>query len=362
MVVRSRIPSFSEAAPVRFHSLVDSSRNFKAFVDEEGRKKLAESVDAIRKQGGSLSFSLPRLNELGGQAMKPLAYTHYHCAQVGFLADVAVSVFLVLGMLPKELVKFPREIALTAGNLHDNGKVFIPYPLLTKELGYMFMRVVRGANQPLTNAELSALRQSHLDLGVDFLKKLDFDHKDTIVSMVACHHVTYDGLTAGKYASYPEGKIGRELESYKTILKVCDVISACLPRFYRPQNHIQNLEDAMALAVAVSGTQLDPVVVAALFSGIYGMSYHESSRMVQECVYIAKEKLSKLEETPDDWIAFSINHVVKPHHLFSKYVTRTRRNLFLEHIYSDLYGNTGGELECLSKCAVAFRPEKILFP
>ena len=373
----SRRPTIGEAATVRIPSSIYGADRFRRFITARSDEALDLTLARLREEARTPT-DLVTLNTQAGRLLEPLNYTYIHSRQVGFLAYIAASVLDTHDQIvrfhaqtdlsnidrPLDLAKPLQSVALTAGNLHDIGKVWVPYGLLAKELGYTVLLFIKGTTNSLTDVELKVLRDRHIELGARFLSGVQFEDNEVVKSMILCHHVTYDGLKHGRYTSYPDGLPGKARPMYERILKVCDVVSACLPRFYRTENKIQTLEDAMALAVAVSGTQLDQTVVSALLSGLYGIQFSTSRQFVDECISTAKTKLSQMEVQPEDPIQFVIDNIVKTHSLYKRSISRSRRNLSMSRYQGELsiLGVKSRDTEHAASCATAFSEIPTTFP
>jgi diguanylate cyclase (GGDEF)-like protein/putative nucleotidyltransferase with HDIG domain len=155
-----------------------------------------------------------------------------HCAHVADLAG-AVARELGLGATAQLRVRL-------AGLLHDVGKVAVPDAILTKPA-------------PLDAAEIEVMRQ-HAAFGAEIVSRIG-GLADTAAA-VRHHHERIDG------AGYPDGLAGDGIPIEARILAAVDAYSAMIEhRVYRPA---LTVDEALAELGRAAGSQLDPVVTAAL--------------------------------------------------------------------------------------------------
>ncbi len=157
-------------------------------------------------------------------------YTCGHSVQV---AELAVLTARKMGFNTEEL-----KYIEYAGLLHDVGKIAVPEVVLQKTL-------------KLTDEELEIIKK-HPVLSAQVVEPiLALRH---IVDWVRHHHERWDGQ------GYPEGRRGTQIPLASRILAVCDTYSAMTSE--RPYRKALSDEDAVREMKRVSGTQLDPEVVA----------------------------------------------------------------------------------------------------
>ncbi len=131
-----------------------------------------------------------------------------------------------------------------ASILHDIGKIGIPEGILNKP-------------DRLTDDEYAVIR-GHPQKGIDILKPLE--QLTGSIPSILHHHERYDGW------GYPKGLKGDEIPLGARIIAVADTFDAInSDRAYRAA---RSKEEAMAIIEEVSGSQLDPQVVAA-FRKVY---------------------------------------------------------------------------------------------
>jgi HD-GYP domain-containing protein (c-di-GMP phosphodiesterase class II) len=131
-----------------------------------------------------------------------------------------------------------------ASILHDIGKIGIPERILNKPDG-------------LTDDEYAVIR-GHPQKGIDILRPLE--QLAGSVPSILHHHERYDGC------GYPKGLKGDEIPLGARIIAVADTFDAInSDRAYRAH---RSKEEAMAIIEEVSGSQLDPQMVAA-FREVY---------------------------------------------------------------------------------------------
>lgn len=160
------------------------------------------------------------------------AYTGGHGRRV---AAGAARIAAVMGLTPGE-VKDVREAAL----LHDLGKIGAPDAILTKAA-------------PLNAGEV-ALMRNHPRAGAAILEGIPALRRHA--PAVRHHHESLDGT------GYPDGLRGNDIPLQARIIAVADVWDALTSdRSYR---RALAPRDASAEMEKLSGSQLDPAIVAAL--------------------------------------------------------------------------------------------------
>jgi putative two-component system response regulator len=133
-----------------------------------------------------------------------------------------------------------------ASPLHDLGKIAVDDAILRKGSG-------------LDEAERAAMMQ-HTVLGGDILDKAthrlpEAPYLRMAAAIARHHHEHFDG------SGYPDGLQGEAIPLAARIVAVADVVDALTsPRHYRKA---WTVDEALAYVRARSGTQFDPVVVAA---------------------------------------------------------------------------------------------------
>ncbi|MBA2462067.1 MAG: diguanylate cyclase [Actinobacteria bacterium] len=131
------------------------------------------------------------------------------------------------------------ELTRLAGSLHDLGKLAIPESILRKP-------------GPLSDAERNVLER-HPQVGFRMLESLG---AEPVAEWVLRHHERWDG------AGYPDGVAGRTIPFGARIIFVADAYDAMTSnRVYRER---RSPDEAIAELERCSGSQFDPVVVAAL--------------------------------------------------------------------------------------------------
>ena len=161
-------------------------------------------------------------------------YTRKHSDDV---SGQAVALASELGLSP-DTVRCLR----IAGLLHDVGKIGIPDRILRKP----------GS---LNDDEFEIVKQ-HVGLGELIIKEIP--NLLEVLAAVGSHHERYDGQ------GYPRGLRGEEIPLLGRILAVADAYSAMtIDRPYRKALTAAEARDELR---RVSGTQLDPQVVATFFT------------------------------------------------------------------------------------------------
>lgn len=235
-------------------------------------------------------FMAPRQNQPG------MPYTARHSSEVGFLMFVLASEMIEDNKLPARFPE-PRALGLIAGLLHDIGKYFLPRGLM----GIGHNMPIRIGKVPVwpgrlpTAIEIEAIRLGHLQAGLEFMGHITFPHGPLIGRLVACHHTHFDGRDYPRSVSYPKGHSGQELSLEENMLKVCDLVSALFPRFYRKngENKVERLEDAIGIVLGVAGREVHPELTAYLVRGLYRVSHAQAVELV--------ESARALQEHHDPW-------------------------------------------------------------
>jgi len=141
--------------------------------------------------------------------------------------------------------------------LHDVGKVAVPKEIINKP-------------GPLSAQEWEVVR-AHPELGERMLRRVG-GFMVEVGRIVRHHHERWDG------GGYPDGLAGTEIPLESRIISCADAWSAM--RTDRSYRRALPLERARAELLAASGSQLDPVVVAALLQAV--SASHESSAGEQQ--------------------------------------------------------------------------------
>lgn len=158
-------------------------------------------------------------------------YTENHCYRTAIYA-VRLGSYLDFG--PEEL-----EDVRAAGLLHDIGKLQIG-----REILYKAAR--------LTKAEYENIGR-HVPFGVDILDSVGGSLR-RVLPIVLAHHERFDGQG-------PNGSTPENTPLAARVVKVADVYDALTSD--RPYRKAMSPFDARAIIVSGSGTEFDPVVVAA---------------------------------------------------------------------------------------------------
>jgi two-component system cell cycle response regulator len=156
---------------------------------------------------------------------------HSHASHV---AELAEGVARRLGLSGPELADTVR-----AAELHDIGKVAIPYSLLHKA-------------GPLDEHEWKLMRH-HTVVGASILSAAPALAR--VADIVAATHERYDG------SGYPRGLAGAEIPTASQIVFACDAFEAMISE--RPFGEAKAEVDALRELRACAGTQFDPRVVDA---------------------------------------------------------------------------------------------------
>jgi diguanylate cyclase (GGDEF)-like protein len=155
-----------------------------------------------------------------------------HSREVG---ELSAAVARRLGLSEDEVLR-----ALLGGWLHDIGKVAVPDDILAKP----------GA---LTESEWNVMRR-HPAVGEELLRNLPELWLGR--AAVRHHHERYDG------GGYPDGLAGERIPIEARIVSAVDAFAAMTAE--RPHQRRRDRSAAIAELRRCAGTQLDPVVVAAV--------------------------------------------------------------------------------------------------
>ena len=183
---------------------------------------------------------------LGGIVEADDDYTGQHSVGVVRLAE---AVALELGMSVEER----RELEYAA-LLHDIGKIKVPKEILHK-------------TGPLTGAEWEVMR-AHAGLGAEMLESVG-GMLGEIAPVVRHHHERWDGT------GYPDGQAAQTIPLHSRIIACCDTFSAITTG--RPYRDARSVGEAMLEIARVSGSQLDPDMVAALRRVVAGQQLRRAA-------------------------------------------------------------------------------------
>ena len=136
-----------------------------------------------------------------------------------------------------------RELAL-GGQMHDVGKVLVPYRLLAKP-------------GRLTQDEFEIIKR-HTVLGEDLLREVPDLH--SIATIVRHHHERFDG------AGYPDGLAVHNTPLASRLISVVDAFDAMTAG--RPYQDAVSVDDAVAEIERCAGGQFDPDAVRAFLAAL----------------------------------------------------------------------------------------------
>lgn len=122
--------------------------------------------------------------------------TFMHCVSV---AQFSIVLGIHVGLSDDDL-----QVLTKASLLHDIGKIFVSYDVLTKP-------------DRLSMDEYRHV-QKHVELGSDYLQECGFD--DRIVRVVREHHENYDG------SGYPDAKSNTSMDVLSQIIRIADTYDA----------------------------------------------------------------------------------------------------------------------------------------
>jgi len=156
-----------------------------------------------------------------------------------------VSTLAALIAIEMELEPFQIEGIRLAAEVHDLGKIHLPFELLTKP-------------GKLTKQDRQLL-ETHCDAGYDILRHVVSPWP--LAEVARCHHEHFDGT------GYPRGLQGEEIPLEARIFAVADAVEAIsADRPYRPSLGLARASEEI---VTHSGSHYDPQVVAACLEVIH---------------------------------------------------------------------------------------------
>jgi putative nucleotidyltransferase with HDIG domain len=183
-------------------------------------------------------------DDLSRQSLRLLAaLRRHHPASADHSIRVA-TVLLAMMSCPSAALE-DQALVVSAGLMHDLGKLFLPVSLLDAARG-------------LTPRETTAM-QAHPVTGAEILASLGFPA--AVVSAARDHHERWQG------GGYPSGCLGPELPGLARAVCVADAFVAMIEpgRVYRPR---LTVAQALAEVQACSGTQFDPGFARLLVEGL----------------------------------------------------------------------------------------------
>ena len=187
--------------------------------------ELRDSLDHVRTTAAS------ELEALEAAVEAKDAYTRHH---MGRVAEYTMAIAVELGLAPEEV-----EVAVTAGRIHDVGKINVPDAVLLKP--------GRLSPEEFEVMKHHAARGAHIARSTRVLQH--------VALAVRAHHERYAG------GGYPDGLAGDQIPLAARIVAVADTFDALTStRVYRP---LRSWPEAIAELRRVSGTQLDPACVNA---------------------------------------------------------------------------------------------------
>lgn len=192
---------------------------------DECKNVARKIVDQVLERG-ILSLDLTDLRSFD-------SYTYAHSVNVAVIACV---IGFGLNLNSEEL-----EQLVTAGLLHDLGKLVIPREILNKPAR-------------LTNEEYD-LMKTHSKLSYELIKER-WDISANVKAAVLYHHENVDG------SGYPDGKEGDQTSLFTKILHVADVYDALVSK--RPYKNPYSPYEACEYLMGAGGIMFEPKVVESL--------------------------------------------------------------------------------------------------
>ena len=194
--------------------------------DIDGCKTVARKIVEQVLDRGVLSLDLTDLRSFD-------SYTYAHSVNVAVICCV---IGFGLNLNGEEL-----EQVVTAGLLHDLGKLVIPREILNKP-------------SRLTSEEYD-LMKTHSTLSYELIKER-WDISANVKTAVLYHHENVDG------SGYPDGKEGYQTSFFTKILHVADVYDALVSK--RPYKNPYSPYEACEYLMGAGGIMFEPKVVEAL--------------------------------------------------------------------------------------------------
>jgi len=218
------------------------------------------------------------------------------------------------------------RIIMMISGYHDIGKTLIAQYLVNREDGSVNGL---GRGERINKGELSVLRHSHIDVGLDFfnlyapfMSRAEAEHGSWIVGG---HHMAHDGKgSASGFGYFPKIVIGSGFSNElirgnipisARIVRCADVYAAIMEnRFYLEKSEGiinkagETLADdaALGLLIAVAGVDVEPKMVGRIIMERYGVSSNEAAGLIKA---LQCSNSSLLEKRGSD-IDFSIAHVL----------------------------------------------------
>ena len=203
--------------------------------------ELRDSLDAL--ESTSDEAALERL-EAAVEAKD--SYTRHH---MGRVAEYAGAIARELGLSPERI-----EVAVTAGRIHDVGKITVPDAVLLKP--------GRLSQDEFEAMKHHAARGEHIARNSKVLRH--------VAVVIRAHHERYEGN------GYPDGLRGDAIPLEARIVAVADTFDALTSgRVYRP---MAPWSEAVRELRRVAGTQLDPACVAAFLRWLERTGQLEGAR------------------------------------------------------------------------------------
>lgn len=187
--------------------------------------ELRDSLDGVT------STSADNLEALEAAVEAKDSYTRHH---MGRVAEYCEAIAVEMGLSDERI-----EVCVTAGRIHDVGKITVPDAVLLKP--------GRLTDSEFETMKHHAARGAHIANSSRVLRH--------VAQVVRAHHERFGG------GGYPDGLRGEQIPLEARIVAVADTFDALTStRVYRP---LRPWREAVAELRRVSGTQLDPECVAA---------------------------------------------------------------------------------------------------
>lgn len=159
------------------------------------------------------------------------SYTRHH---MGRVAEYTEAIAREMKLSDEQV-----EVAVTAGRIHDVGKITVPDAVLLKP--------GRLSDKEFETMRHHAARGEHIARNSKVLRH--------VAAVIRAHHERYEGN------GYPDGLRGDAIPLEARIVAVADTFDALTSsRVYRP---MRSWSEAVAELQRVAGTQLDPACVSA---------------------------------------------------------------------------------------------------
>lgn len=239
--------NFASLGVVMFDGIESEEVNILDWADEAMYWAKSEGGSTIRFYDAQNSAEQTLMN-LYDLATQNDIETANHGIRMRQYAKTLANRAKMMNLFPGELDDKIIERIFKTTQLHDIGKIKIPYTIIHKK-------------GKLTEEEWVVMK-THTTCGAVLLQEAKkqnsslTDFLNTAIDIAIAHHERWDGT------GYPKGLKGFEIPLAGRILAIADVYDALISRrsYKEPWSH----QDAMAEVTSKTGTQFDPLLIEAL--------------------------------------------------------------------------------------------------